>query len=130
MESRTKTDTVDVLIVDDDGEVRNGLREALEAEGLLCHVEEDGLRAFDWLRNGGNACCLILLDMATPRINGWQFLELRAKSPKISRMPVIVFSAMPLDRLKGLDVAEIVRKPANSSRLLSAIRRRIEQDGF
>jgi DNA-binding response OmpR family regulator len=126
MASQTKTDTVDVLIVDDDVQVRSGLCEALEAEGLVCHVEEDGLRAFDWLRDGGNGCRLILLDMATPRINGWQFLELRAKSPKISRMPVIVFSAMPLDRLKGLDVAEIVRKPANSSRLLSAIRRRLD----
>src|SRR5262249_48286715 len=83
MASQPKTDTVDVLIVDDDLQVRSGLREALEGEGIVCHVEEDGLRAFDWLRDGGNDCRLILLDMATPRINGWQFLELRAKSPKI-----------------------------------------------
>jgi two-component system response regulator ResD len=126
MASQPKTDIVDVLIVDDDLQLRQGLRETLEDSGFVCHVEEDGLRAFDWLRDIGNTCRVILLDMATPRINGWQFLELRAKSPKISSVPVIVFSAMPLDRLRGLDVAEIVRKPANPARLLSAIRRSLD----
>lgn len=118
---------VDILIVDDDVHLRSGLRETLENAGLTCHVEEDGLRAFDWLRRDENRCRLILLDMATPRINGWQFLDLRRKDPKISHMPVVVFSAMPLDRLKGLDVAAILRKPASPTRLVSAIRRSLEE---
>ena len=125
-EPKTVVGSVDIVIVDDDLAVRQGLRETLEGSGFVCHVEEDGLRAFEWLRDGGNDCRLILLDMATPRINGWQFLELRARSPKISRVPVIVFSAMPLERLKGLDVAEIVRKPGIPARLLSAIRRSLD----
>ncbi len=123
MADQPTEDIVDILIVDDDAHVRSGLRDTLESAGLTCHVEEDGLRAFGWLRSEENRCRLILLDMATPRINGWQFLELRRKDPKISRVPVVVFSAMPLDRLEGLQVAAIVRKPASPARIVAAVRK-------
>jgi CheY-like chemotaxis protein len=118
--------SVDILIVDDDAHVRV-LRETLENAGLTCHVEEDGLRAFGWLRSDEHRCRLILLDMATPRINGWQFLELRARDPKMSALPVVVFSAMPLERLEGLQVNAIVRKPASPGRLVAAIRKNLDQ---
>ena len=128
MTTEATRDTLDILIVDDDVQMRSGLRETLEASGFGCHVEEDGRQAFDWLRQDGNACRVILLDMAIPKINGWEFLALRAKDPKISRIPVVVFSAMPLERLRGLEVAAIIRKPANPARLVSAIRRSLDQN--
>ena len=126
MADHPTTDTVDILIVDDDAHVRSGLQDTLESAGLTCHVEEDGLRAFGWLRSEENRCRLILLDMATPRINGWQFLELRRRDPKISRLPVVVFSAMPLERLEGLDVAAILRKPSSPARIVAAVRKRLD----
>src|SRR5437773_12411970 len=62
-----------VLVVEDNGEVRQALVALLEAEGY--HVAEavDGVSALRLLRTGAVQPCLIVLDLMMHRLSGWDF---------------------------------------------------------
>lgn len=80
-----------VLVVDDDAAQRNCLFELLVLAGYDVVVARDGLEALELL-SAGLEPCLIVLDLAMPRMNGWVFLE-RLRGPEQSTVPVLVTSA-------------------------------------
>jgi len=83
-----------VLIVDDDGLTRDALAMALGAAGYTVRQAADGREAFRLLRVPPPPSA-ILLDIAMPGMNGWEFLRERdANGPELADIPVIVFSAV------------------------------------
>ena len=111
-----------ILIVEDDREIREALRDVITLEGYQAVEAENGKVALDLLRQGGIAKepCLILLDLMMPELNGWEFLELRRKSDAIAAIPTIVLSAVSDSKLpKG--AVKILRKPVNLISLLEEI---------
>ncbi len=78
-----------ILIVDDEPNVRLVFRTALESTGAELASAEDGETALDWLKH--HRADLVLLDLQMPRIGGMGVLErLRAVGNDV---PVIIITA-------------------------------------
>ena len=74
-----------ILVVDDDEEIRQLLRRALELKGYRVSLAEDGVAAIELLRSQGSD--LVVLDLLMPSLDGWAALtQLRG----LSRPPPVV----------------------------------------
>lgn len=71
MESAEHAEHVDVpiLLVEDDHDIRETLRMALEDEGYIVYEAEDGLEALAMLRHSMTPL-IVALDLRLPRLNG------------------------------------------------------------
>lgn len=85
--------TRSILIVDDDEDVRDALRDALQFEGLSVEVAHNGQEAVERLRVQGHAPWLVLLDLTMPVMDGRTFLGVRARDAALASIPVIVLTA-------------------------------------
>ena len=117
-------DSLTVLIVDDDHDVVESLRDFFEDEGFEVGTAADGRAALDQLRAGLRPC-VILLDLMMPRLNGWEFRHEQQQDDDLKDIPIVVVSALPLDdAAKGqLGEVDFVPKPPSLPRLLAAVRR-------
>jgi CheY-like chemotaxis protein len=109
-----------ILVVDDDKSVREGVRTLLESEGYAVATASDGAEAIEKLREGGVR--LVLLDLAMPGVDGWQFLARRESEAGFPRAPVVLLSGLPFIR-DAPGVADFIRKPIDSDRLLDCVHR-------
>jgi CheY-like chemotaxis protein len=111
----------DVLIVDDEEDVRTTICAAVEREGLSCHVAVDGLDALE--RMGKYRYLVILLDLSMPRLNGSAFLE--RIGPPSKEQPIVFVLTGASDSSVSLPpdyVQAIIRKPANLRDLADLVR--------
>jgi CheY-like chemotaxis protein len=111
-----------ILVVDDDEDVRETLRDALEMHGYTVATAENGRAALDALavmpRPG-----LILLDLMMPVMDGLEFLAAGLASRAIEGIPVIVVTAYDHLASKASDATAIVKKPLDLDVLLSWVER-------
>jgi DNA-binding response OmpR family regulator len=76
-----------VLIVEDDEETAESLKEALEVMGYESDVASNGQVALDYLRRTPIKYCLVLLDIIMPVMNGWDFLREQHADNSVSGIP-------------------------------------------
>jgi CheY-like chemotaxis protein len=81
----------DILIIDDDSRCRASLESILEMEGYRVACAADGLEALTYLRQRP-APALILLDLAMPVMDGWQFRQQQRQDPALAGIPVVVMT--------------------------------------
>jgi CheY-like chemotaxis protein len=82
-----------VLIVEDDLSIADMLNECLRDEGYHTVTARHGQEALDYLHNE-TLPDLILLDVAMPVMNGWEFLTQREQFPHLAPIPVIMLTAV------------------------------------
>jgi CheY-like chemotaxis protein len=113
-----------ILIVDDDADLQDVLRVALEADGYAVAVANNGRDAIDYLRSH-DATCVILLDLLLPEMDGAQFRQIQRRDRALAWIPVIVMSgAMDADRsVRELGTDLLVAKPVNLDYLREAVGR-------
>jgi CheY-like chemotaxis protein len=113
-----------VLVVEDDPILRESLAEYLEETGLEVLKAENGRAALDCLDKAPNPC-LILLDMAMPVMNGWEFRAEQLRRRKIAEIPVVVVTAEAgvEEKTRDIGAADGLSKPLDLDRLLSVISR-------
>ncbi len=124
MTSTTATASHDVLIVEDDQELRDAVGQLLREEGWSTRAASNGAEALELLHREGRPC-VILLDLMMPVVNGWQFLEQRKSDGQLADIPVIVMSAyvdMPGFAAPHLPVEETLKKPLDLNRLLESVK--------
>jgi two-component system, chemotaxis family, chemotaxis protein CheY len=109
----------DVLVVDDEPDLRDTMCAILEAEGYRVETASNGREALDSLRAGSRPR-LVLLDLTMPVMNGYEFLEHLKKDRELSRIPVTVVSA--ICDLKPPPVP-CLRKPFDIEALTSVVER-------
>ena len=109
-----------ILVVDDDAAVREGVRALLEGEGYAVATAADGAEAIEKLR--ASRVSLVLLDLAMPGVDGWQFLARRESETGFPRTPVVLLSGMQFIR-DAPGVADFIRKPIDSDLLLDCVHR-------
>jgi CheY-like chemotaxis protein len=105
-----------ILIVEDDTETRDTLTELLEKDGREIVTASDGQEAFERLSDVPRLC-LILLDLAMPRMDGWEFLRRQSADPWIANIPTIVLSGSALPAGAKHQLA----KPVDVERLLALV---------
>ena len=117
----TPTERRDVLIVDDDPDIRDAVGECLRYEGYDVHSAADGRDALDRLEYGLRPA-VILLDLMMPVLNGFDVLEALKSRPEWKSIPVVIVSANRGYEAEDLSGAvSILRKPVNVDRLLAAV---------
>jgi CheY-like chemotaxis protein len=92
-----------VLVVEDDPDVREALSIFLESEGHQVVEAANGREALERLRGIGR-CCLILLDLFMPEMDGWAFRREQLADPDLRSIPVLVISA---DRSAGSKATQL-----------------------
>lgn len=112
-----------VLVVDDDPDVRQLLREFLTGEGFIVHVANDGAHALRLLERNIRPD-VILLDYKMPLMDGKQFLGATRENPAWKAIPVVILSAWTREWSGArLEVADVLNKPLDLELLLQTVRR-------
>lgn len=109
-----------ILVVEDDANIRDVLKLALEFEGfevITAKNGKEGLVLLDKTKPG-----LILLDLMMPVMNGWEFVEHLKNENLFKKYPVIVVSAYS-ERAKAIDCKDFVLKPLELEDLLESVKR-------
>ena len=124
-----------VLIVEDDRDIRELLITMLSTKGFHAIGAEDGLEALHVLRTvrrrAPDIPCLVLLDLAMPRLSGNEFRRAQLADPIIAGIPVAVISgATDLEqRALALGAVASVAKPIDDDVLLKVVRRHCSAGG-
>ena len=114
-------DSANVLIVDDNQDLRETLAVLLESEGHHVSEAADGQIALHALALDPNLG-VVILDLMMPVMDGPTFLEHKARSSHAST-PVVIFSSSPCVGLEGFaGVVSVVPKVDGIESLLVAIR--------
>jgi CheY-like chemotaxis protein len=111
-----------VLVIDDDLPLRGMLAAALRQHGFQVLLAGDGAE-------GQRALTIhhpdvILLDLAMPDVNGWDFLQRLQETGHLGKVPIIVVSAhvrVEPQALLQMGVSAILPKPFNLPDLLDVI---------
>jgi CheY-like chemotaxis protein len=112
---------VDILLAEDDDDLREAMLETLKEAGYSVFAVSNGQDGLDWLHEVEPLPALILLDLMMPVMDGWQFRELQRVDPKASKVPVVVLSAMGSH--PTIDAVEYLKKPTKVGPLLELVAR-------
>jgi DNA-binding response OmpR family regulator len=119
----------DILIVDDDPDMRQSLQVRLKANGYGVHCAEDGVGAISEARK--HMPDLIVLDLGLPAGDGFVVLERLKTNPNLSSIPVIVLSGRDRranqERALNAGVTAFLQKPIKNSEFLAVIRRTLNE---
>jgi CheY-like chemotaxis protein len=108
-----------VLVVEDEEDLREMVRDALELNGYTVVTASDGNDALRKLADI-ERLCLVLLDLLMPGMNGWEFFEVLRKRAGMVSVPVVVHSSAPASAPAG--VTRVLQKPMKFDQLLSVVR--------
>ncbi len=110
-----------ILVIEEDVQIRRFLRATLMAEGY--HFHEAVTAAEGWTQAAARQPDLVLLDLGLPDRDG---LEVIRNIREWSQMPIVVVSArgQEQDKIKALDLGadDYVAKPFSAGELLARIR--------
>lgn len=114
-----------ILIVDDDEDIRDALRDTLEDEGHQAVAVGDGPSALSWLKRGEDPPCLILLDWNMTPMNGAQVLEAIREDPALTALPVVLVTADVRieEKARAPGFTAALKKPVDLKSLFEVIRR-------
>lgn len=119
-----------ILIVDDDPELRSNLKEILQDEGYTTEEVASGREAIG--KASSEQFSIILLDLMMPGMDGIETLaELRRISPKTKVIMITAFATVEnaVNAIKK-GASDYITKPFRIEELLAIIRRAIEESRF
>ncbi|RYZ42534.1 MAG: response regulator [Myxococcaceae bacterium] len=108
-----------LLIVEDDSDLRDALVEILTAEGLTTVATATGDEALAWLATHPPPA-LVILDLWTPRQDGWRLLDTLHLRPTLADVPVVAISS---GEEKHPAIREVLQKPFDRDVLIACVRR-------
>jgi CheY-like chemotaxis protein len=77
-----------ILVVEDEAESRDTLRELLELEGYTVKTAANGRAALEVLET--IEPCVVLLDLVMPIMDGWQVIDRLRADGRLAKMKVLV----------------------------------------
>jgi DNA-binding response OmpR family regulator len=119
---------INILVVDDDKDIRRGVRIYLEREGYQVLEAENGQAALEQLESAGDVQ-LVIMDVMMPIMDGnLAAMQIRAQGYK---MPIIMLSAKSeaADKIEGLTVGadDYVTKPFHAMELMAHVKAQLRR---
>jgi len=114
-----------VMIVEDDRDTRDALREVLTQFGYETVGAENGRAALEMLRaQSARRPCLIVLDLWMPEMDGWQFSAQQRADPVLRDIPVIIVTADSQAERRAAELRSVafLAKPVSVPRLVAAVK--------
>ncbi|OUL28743.1 PAS domain S-box protein [Nostoc sp. 106C] len=109
-----------ILVVDDDVNIRELLRQQLENEGYNVREAKDGMDAIHQIKT--NRPDLILLDVMMPQINGFDVAAVLKNDPHTADIPIIILSIVEnKERGYHIGIDRYLTKPINKEQLRNEI---------
>lgn len=109
-----------ILVVDDDINIRELLRQQLESEGYNVREAKDGMDAIHQIKSARPD--LILLDVMMPQINGFDVAAVLKNDPETADIPIIILSIVEnKERGYHIGIDRYLTKPINTEQLLNEI---------
>lgn len=116
-----------VLLVDDNVDIRGALGALLESSGFTVAHASNGIDAVKKLERGLRPC-LILLDVAMPDMDGFEFCDWK-KRAAYADVPVIAFSGVfDIERIEELLGVPAFKKPMDLDEVLRLVRTHCARD--
>jgi CheY-like chemotaxis protein len=112
--------TKSVLIVEDELESRETLRELLELEGFRVQTAVNGREAMDALDAGGDQICIVLLDLFMPVMDGWQVIAELQATGRLASTKIVIITSAAYKAPPGLPVFE---KPLDLDKVIGEVQR-------
>lgn len=117
------TESKTILVVDDDSELRSGLKTMLQQRGFRTLEADDGMAAKQLINR--QKPDLVILDMMMPRWGGFMVLE--HFQDHVDAPPFIMITANEGDQHKAyaekIGVADFIHKPFSMDRLMEGVDR-------
>jgi CheY-like chemotaxis protein len=112
-----------ILVIDDEEDIRKMFQRLLSEEGYEVLTAAQGQEGLSLMEE--ELPDLVVLDIAMPVMDGYQFLEKVKGDPRTRGIPVIVISAVDtdIDRLGELGTDEFLGKPFSNTVLLETVQR-------
>jgi CheY-like chemotaxis protein len=106
------------LVVDDDEDIRESLRDAFEDAGYQVRCAANGREGLDALK--GERPCVVVLDLIMPIMTGNEMYDAMQADPKLADVPVIMSTS---DASRAPSGVLLLKKPVNLQRMLATIGR-------
>ena len=110
----------DILVVEDDTDIRAFLTDCLTMLGYSVRTAVNGRDALDILVEWRPD--LVMLDMMMPVCSGWDFLKIREADPILRRIPVLVMTASMNLRDVPSTATAVIAKPFPMDQLIQQLR--------
>ncbi len=113
----------DVLVVDDDTDIRESISHLLEYEGYKVVTASNGAEGFRQLKFTRPS--VILLDLMMPVMDGWQFKSEFDGRLELEGIPIVVVSADGniAEKSKSIGIQEFLTKPIDIDVLLALVKK-------
>jgi two-component system, OmpR family, response regulator CpxR len=109
-----------ILLVEDDPDIQDALRQILEEEGFHVYCASNGAEAIRLLPQIPRPR-VALIDLMMPVMNGWELVKQLKQSATLCQIPVVAVSAVnERDKPPGVDA--FIRKPINVDKLIDIVR--------
>jgi CheY-like chemotaxis protein len=116
----TVTEKSTVLIVEDEKESRETLRDLLELEGYQVQTAVNGREALEVLSTSGDRICIMLLDLFMPVMDGWQVIDQLRADGRLEQTHVVIITSAAYKAPAGIPVLE---KPLNLDKIMHEVER-------
>ena len=124
-----KVSQADILVVDDDPDMRQNLQIRLKANGYDVRCAEDGVGAISAAHR--HTPDLIVLDLGLPAGDGFVVLDTLKTSLDLSSVPVIVLSGRDRkaneERVLNAGGRAFLQKPVQTNEFLAVIRHTLDE---
>ena len=107
-----------VLVVEDEEESRETLRELLELRGYRVRTAMNGREALDTLTASGDEICIVLLDLFMPVMNGWQVIDQLRADGRLASTKIVIITSAAYRAPTGMPVFE---KPLDLDKVMGAV---------
>jgi len=112
-----------VLVVDDSSEMRSLIQDVLTEAGYEVVTASSGGSALSLLAK--RVPGLVITDLFMPGMDGFTLRAEMLRRAELARVPVIILSGFWQRPSETLDVVDVIAKPLDVDRLLSAVERAI-----
>jgi CheY-like chemotaxis protein len=117
-----------ILLIEDESDIRTILKDALEWEGYRVYTASNGKEGMETLLEMPTPC-LILLDLMMPVMNGWEFANALQTDRAYVDIPIVALSAFS-DPEKKIRAQGFIKKPVDLDFLLGLVREHCGPEGI